>query len=172
MVLSMKTSSKSASTANASKTSCHMPLRDHRAKRMYTLFQRPNSAGKSRHGAPVRAIHSTASTNSRLSAAVRPRSPALPGSNNATRSYWSSRNIIRGMPVSPKRQDVSRFPEKLTAKSASDMRNVNTPFYEQFLVKPFCKLTDSSIYVSLPCRYGTPTSVTVKYMVRSRILRS
>lgn len=35
-------------------------------KRVRTLFQWPNEGGRSRQGLPVRAIHSTASTNSRL----------------------------------------------------------------------------------------------------------
>jgi hypothetical protein len=37
-------------------------------------------------GAPVRAIHKTASTNIRLSRAVAPGSPALPGRSGAMRS--------------------------------------------------------------------------------------
>ena len=67
MVLSRNTSSNSAPLANSVNTRCQTPLLDQRAKHVYTLFQRPNSAGKSRHGLPVRAIHSTASMNSRLS---------------------------------------------------------------------------------------------------------
>ena len=79
--------------------------------------QAPNSGGKSRHGLPVRAIHCTASTNSRLSAAVRPGSVALPGSNSAIRSYCSSLSINLGIQSFPKRQDVNRFLHKLTAHS-------------------------------------------------------
>jgi hypothetical protein len=37
--------------------------------------------GRSRHGAPVRKIQSTASTNRRLSSPARPLSPSLPGTN-------------------------------------------------------------------------------------------
>ena len=66
MVLSRNTSSKSASLASSANTFCQIPLFDHRAKRTYTLFQCPNSLGKSRHGLPVRATNSTASINSRL----------------------------------------------------------------------------------------------------------
>jgi hypothetical protein len=40
----------------------HTPIADQRSKRRHVLFQFPSSAGRSRHGAPVRAIHSTAST--------------------------------------------------------------------------------------------------------------
>ncbi len=60
MVLSRNTSSKSASLANSANTLCHTPLFDQRANRMYTLFQSPNSSGRSRHGLPVRATQSTA----------------------------------------------------------------------------------------------------------------
>ena len=60
-----------------------------------TLFQRPNPCGRSRQGEPVRMRHSTASRNSRLSAPERPGSPALPGSNDATRSHCSSFRIKR-----------------------------------------------------------------------------
>src|SRR5258705_8759345 len=115
MVLSMKTSSKSASPASSAKTVCHTCARDHLAKRLYTLFQAPKSGGRSRHGLPVRAIHSTASTNCRLSAAVRPASVALPGSSWAIRAYWSSLSINLGILNVPKIQDVNRFLQKLTA---------------------------------------------------------
>ena len=67
MVESRKTSSKSASLANSAKTRCQTPRSDQRAKRLYALFQGPKRSGKSRHGEPVRATHSTASTNNRLS---------------------------------------------------------------------------------------------------------
>ena len=45
--------------------------------------------------APVRAIHKTASMNSRLSDAVAPGSPALPGSSGAIRSHCSWFRIVR-----------------------------------------------------------------------------
>jgi hypothetical protein len=48
-------------------------------KRVYVVCQLPNSAGKSRHGEPVRTIHNTASKNRRLSCAVAPGSPDFPG---------------------------------------------------------------------------------------------
>jgi hypothetical protein len=102
----------------------HICARDHLAKRWYTLFHAPKSGGKSRHGLPVRAIHSTASTNSRLSPAVRPGSVPLPGSKRAIRSYWSSLSISLGILFFRKRQDVNSFPHKLTAPS---VMIVNTP---------------------------------------------
>lgn len=77
-VPSMKTSSKSESLASSSNTRPQTPPFCQRANRRYTLFQLPNSGGRSRHGAPDRAIHNTASTNSRLFAPVRPGSDALP----------------------------------------------------------------------------------------------
>src|SRR3990172_1708159 len=72
MVLSMNTSSKSASLANSSKTRCQTPRSDQRANRLYTEFHCPKLLGRSRHGQPARAIHNTASTNRRLSSPVRP----------------------------------------------------------------------------------------------------
>src|ERR1700738_5655261 len=46
-------------------------------QRVKTLFQWPNEGGRSRQGLPVRAIHSTASINSRLSLPLRPGSAGL-----------------------------------------------------------------------------------------------
>lgn len=57
----------------------HRPRLHQRLKRVYVVCQLPSSAGRSRHGEPVRAIHRTASINRRLSAAVTPLSLALPG---------------------------------------------------------------------------------------------
>ena len=59
------TFSRSASSASSASTACHIS-RDHLAKRWHALFPGPKSGGKSRHRLPVRTIHSTASTNSRL----------------------------------------------------------------------------------------------------------
>ena len=66
MVESSMTYSKSGSSAKALKRLSHTPAFDQREKRRKVLFQAPTSAGKSRHGAPVRATHSTDSTNRRL----------------------------------------------------------------------------------------------------------
>lgn len=95
MVESRNASLKSASFANSLKTRCHTPLSDQRAKRWYTLFQGPNSSGISRHGLPVRATHSTDSTKSRLSAAVRPGSETFPGNIAWIRRHCSLRKIVR-----------------------------------------------------------------------------
>jgi len=55
-VESMNNSSRSASPCRASATRAHTPLTSHRAKRTYTECHLPNSAGKSRHGLPTRAV--------------------------------------------------------------------------------------------------------------------
>src|ERR1700730_12471456 len=62
----------SASLANDLKRRSKTPLFAHRLKRWYTMFQSPKRAGKSRQGTPVRYLYRTASTNSRLSAALPP----------------------------------------------------------------------------------------------------
>src|SRR5215208_3749251 len=72
-VASMSTYSKSGSSSgNILKMRSHSPFCAQRQKRVYTVNHLPNSTGRSRQGAPVRAIHKTASTNSRLSCAVAP----------------------------------------------------------------------------------------------------
>ncbi len=58
------------------------PLEDflaHLRKRCHTELHLLNCGGRSRHGAPARTIHNTASRNSRLSSPERPGSPSLPG---------------------------------------------------------------------------------------------
>src|SRR5277367_4600796 len=59
-------------------------------KRVNTLFQWPNEGGRSRQGLPVRAIHSTASTKSRLSLPLRPGSPGLPRQSGSIFAHWAS----------------------------------------------------------------------------------
>ena len=97
IVLSRKTSSKSASSQSLAKMACQTPLSAQREKRLNTEFHGPNPGWRSRQGEPVLAIHKTASTNRRLSAPVRPRSPALPWSIGAIRNHWSSRNNNLGI---------------------------------------------------------------------------
>src|SRR5271167_615199 len=65
-------------TTMAVKSRSQTPSLDQREKRTKTLFQLPKTSGRSRHGEPVRANQSTASTNSRLSAPVLPGSLLLP----------------------------------------------------------------------------------------------
>jgi hypothetical protein len=57
-------------------------------------MQCPNSSGKPRQGDPARAIRSTASTNRRLSFAVTPQSPALPGKKSLMRSHFVSLKTV------------------------------------------------------------------------------
>jgi hypothetical protein len=61
------------------------------------LFQCPNDGGRSRHGLPVRAIQSTASTNSRLSLPLRPGSLGLPRHSGSIFAHWASLNTNRSI---------------------------------------------------------------------------
>src|ERR1700682_4373947 len=62
------------------------------------VFQPPNSAGRSRHGLPVRAIHNTASTNRRLSAPLRPGSDFFPRQCGSIFAHWASVSTYRSIP--------------------------------------------------------------------------
>ena len=95
MVESSMTYSKSGSSVKALKRLSHTPAFDPRQKRFQTLFQRPTSSGRSRQGAPVRATHSTASTNRRLFRPVTPRSDSLPGTRPLIRSHCASDRTVR-----------------------------------------------------------------------------
>ena len=97
IVASMNNSSKSASSLRASATRAHTPPFSQRAKRTYIECQLPKSAGRSRHGHPVRAMKSTASTKRRLSAARPPLSVGFPGNKSAIRDHCLSFNIHRLM---------------------------------------------------------------------------
>ena len=66
-------------------------------KRVKVLFQWPNDPGKSRQGLPVRAIQSTASTNSRLFLPLRPGSPGLPRHSGSIFAHWASLKISRSI---------------------------------------------------------------------------
>ena len=61
------------------------------------MFQLPNKAGRSRQGLPVRTIHSTASTNRRLSLPLRPGSPGLPRQCGSIFAHWASVNTNRSI---------------------------------------------------------------------------
>ena len=65
--------------------------------RLKTVFQRPNCAGRSRQGAPVRAIHKTASRNNRASAPVRPGSVFFPRQYGSIRIHWASVRLRRSI---------------------------------------------------------------------------
>src|SRR2546423_4876584 len=95
MVESMIRYSKSGFSTNAWKIRSQAPFLAQRRKRWKTLFQLPNAGGRSRQGAPARAIQSTASTNRRLSSPCRPLSPSLPGTSRSMRSHCASVNSRR-----------------------------------------------------------------------------
>ena len=67
MVASTRAYSISGSSEQASKSRTKTSALTQSRYRLNTVFQRPNAAGRSRHGLPVRTIHNTASRKSRLS---------------------------------------------------------------------------------------------------------
>src|SRR6516225_3774723 len=95
MVESMIKYSKSGLSTNALKMRSQTPFLAQRRKRWKTLFQLPNDGGRSRQGAPARAIQSTASTNRRLSSPCRPLSPCLPVTNGSMRRHCAFVNCRR-----------------------------------------------------------------------------
>ena len=95
IVPSIITYSKSGSSDKELKRLSKTPFCAQRRKRRNTEFQGPNRACRSRHGAPVRAIHNIASRTRRLSAPVRPGSPGLPGRSGASRAHCASLKISR-----------------------------------------------------------------------------
>src|SRR3954464_5477258 len=106
MVASTRAYSRSGSSETASNNRRQTSAFTQSRKRVKTLFQFPNEGGRSRQGLPVRTIHSTASTNRRLSLPLRPGSPGLPkqsGSIFAHRASVSTKRSIRGVNHSPAR---------------------------------------------------------------------
>src|SRR5208282_664540 len=75
---SIMANSKSGSSDNTLNMRVNAPAKTQRRNRLNTELELPNSSGKSRHGAPVRAIHNTASRNKRVSPPVWPGWPACP----------------------------------------------------------------------------------------------
>ena len=73
---------------------CHFPFLDQRSKRLKTVFQGPNSLGKSRHGTPVLCHHNTAQTKLRSSFPGRPRPRSL-SRNISIFAHWRSFNASR-----------------------------------------------------------------------------
>jgi hypothetical protein len=100
---------------------------------LYSLFRARKSCGRSCHGLPFRAIHSTASTDSRLSAAVRPGSGILPGSNDTIRPYCTSLSINLDILFLRKRQDVDRF-----------LRKLPPLFFTMIVSRPLIKFTSAA----------------------------
>src|SRR3954470_3752722 len=101
--------SKSGSSDIASKIRHQTPLMLHRLKRRNTLFQSPNTSGRSRQGEPVRTIQSTPSTNIRLSRPVEP--------------FWSGRPMIR--PEIRSQSASSNTKRSITPKTASPKAVLN-----------------------------------------------
>lgn len=94
IVASISTYSKSGSSAKVLKRLSQTPDSTHRRKREWTEYHFPNSGGRSRQGAQHRAIHNTASTNSRLSAPLRPLSVLLPGTSCSIRAHCASLKVL------------------------------------------------------------------------------
>src|SRR6202140_1869325 len=90
MVASTMAYSMSGSSDTASNSRFQISAFTQSRKRVKTLFQWPNEGGRSRQGLPVRAIHSTASTNSLLSLPRRPGSPGLPRQSGSLFAHLAS----------------------------------------------------------------------------------
>jgi hypothetical protein len=98
MVASTMAYSMSGSSETASKSRLKTSPFTQSRNRLKTVFQGPNSAGRSRHGLPVRAIHNTASTNRRLSAPLRPGSDFFPRQCGSIFAHWASVSTYRSIP--------------------------------------------------------------------------
>src|ERR1700722_19696517 len=114
--------SKSGSSDIASKIRRQTPLMLHRLKRRNTLFQSPNASGRSRQGEPVRTIHSTPSTNIRLSRPVEPFWSGRPVISGAIRSHAAS--LKTNSPSHPRRPPKSSLVSDLLLKG-----NPNSPHH-------------------------------------------
>src|SRR6266702_3214649 len=88
MVASTMAYSMSGSSETASKSRLKTSAFTQSRYRLKTVFQGPNSLGRSRHGLPVRAIHNTASTKRRLSSPLRPGSDFFPRQCGAIFAHW------------------------------------------------------------------------------------
>src|SRR5215217_6501917 len=97
MVASTVAYSMSGSSEAASKSRSKTSARTQSRYRLKTVFQRPNSGGRSRQGLPVRAIHSIASTNRRLSAPLRPGSDFFPRQCGSIFAHWASVSTYRSI---------------------------------------------------------------------------
>src|SRR3954470_22199471 len=97
MVASTMAYSMSGSSEAASKSRLKISAFTQSRYRLKTVFQGPNRGGRSRQGLPVRAIHSTASTNRRLSAPLRPGSDFFPRQCGSIFAHWASLMVNRSM---------------------------------------------------------------------------
>src|SRR4051812_3953276 len=101
--------SKSGSSDIAAKIRHQTPLRLQRLKPLKRLFHSPNIPGRSRHAEPVRTIHSTPSTNIRLSRPVEP--------------FWSGRPMIK--PDIRSQSESFNTNRSITPKTASPKAVLN-----------------------------------------------
>lgn len=118
-------------SCQACKRRSHTPRLAHRLNRWNTEFHSPKRSGKSRHGAPVLAIHKTALIKQRLSSAVRPGSLGLPGRRFLILCHcWSEISCRRTAPFlhEPLRRSVpgSSYAQKIGAGNEISLMNVNT----------------------------------------------
>src|SRR5215210_3224820 len=111
MVASTRAYSMSGSSETASNSRWKTSAFTQSRKRVNTLFQCPNEGGRSRQGLPVRTIHSTASTNSRLSLPLRPGAPGLPRQSGSIFAHWASVNMKRSIRGSKSQPSTDRNPE-------------------------------------------------------------
>src|SRR5665213_490126 len=98
MVASTMAYSMSGSSEQASKSRLKTSPLTQSRYRLKTVFQGPNSGGRSRQGLPVRAIHNTASTNRRLSSPLRPGSDFFPSQCGSIFAHWASLSTYRSIP--------------------------------------------------------------------------
>jgi len=97
MVESSSTASKAVPRTAANRC-CQVPFRAQRCARLRTESCLPKRAGSTRQVPPWRRTQSPALRNSRLSAAVQPTSPALPGKCGASFAHAAS---LSASPVKP-----------------------------------------------------------------------
>lgn len=120
IVASTRTYSKSGSVLNVLKRLSQTPASVQRRNRQCAVRQLPSSGGRSRQGDAVRASQRIASTNSRLSAAVRPRSPCLPGTSGSIRAYCASvrHRLLKIASVFDLESNLTRFGNPLNEDAA------------------------------------------------------
>jgi hypothetical protein len=90
IVASTMAYSMSGSSEQASKSRTKTSALTQSRYRLNIVFHLPNKAGRSRQGLPVRTIHSTASTNNRLSLPLRPGSVRFPRQCGSIFAHWAS----------------------------------------------------------------------------------
>src|SRR3954447_4628301 len=129
IVASTRAYSRSGSSETASNSRCQTSAFTQSRKRVKMLFQFPNKGGRSRQGLPVRTIHSTASTNKRLSLPLRPGSPGLPRHSGSIFAHWASvstKRSIGGVNHSPAQM---RTPESQQALAHAAKEAVGTAIF-------------------------------------------